>query len=724
MTEQIKLLPRRFARTILVAFSLVLALGGFVPAAVAEDCTPVKSAPTGIQKPTGADSVTYTYNPCTGLWANDYYTWSPATRRATPVTPLIYIYNPTTGKYEAKKWVYSPANGWYRATVAVTTPPAEAKVVGAPPAAQPSQPLGQGQQGKEGSSNANDPANSNGADDAAGDSGNSNSVPASVQSDQPAQQAGLDSDNSSTSGGQSNSQLQSSTSTSLDNKVIATTTSGDASVIANTKGGNATTGNATTSATVVNQVQSTSSLSGAVTFTANINGDVNGDLLIDPSQIQPAASGDSLKQSGDITVNSTNDASINNDINLSSTSGDATVSKNTKAGDATSGDATTIANVINLMNTLVSSGQSFIGTININGNLRGNILVPKDFYNSLIASNAPRQVVKVPNSTLENSGIVLNNNQTITNAVSSTAVSGTATSSQNTKAGDATSGQAATNVTIFDLTNYQVQDKNSLLVFVNVTGKWVGVIMDAPAGSTAALFGSNVTRGPPASDFQVDSNNNQSINNNITVAAASGDATVSKNTRAGDATSGNAYTAVNLLNMTGSYFSASNFFGILFINVFGNWYGDFGVAKPALTPTPKHNSSTSGGTPTKKPDKTFKFEPARQAGKVTQNYMPDSSYGGNAPSTYYSSHITPMLAAVARNIVSSSNSDAAARQGGFSSTPSIFLVPRSNSASLSSDPGHSKANSSSDIAGVALVLGGAVILGVERLSGWRHKHAR
>jgi len=48
---------------------------------------------------------------------------------------------------------------------------------------------------------------------------------------------------------------------------------------------------------------------------------------------------------------------------------------NTTAGSATTGDAAAIANIVNVINSIIGAGQSFIGTININGNLDGEILL-------------------------------------------------------------------------------------------------------------------------------------------------------------------------------------------------------------------------------------------------------------------------------------------------------------------------------------------------------------
>jgi hypothetical protein len=128
------------------------------------------------------------------------------------------------------------------------------------------------------------------------------------------------------------------------------------------------------------------------------------------------------------------------------------------------------------------------------------------------------------------------------------------------------------------------------------------MIVNAPAGATSAgLCNCSVTNNTagPNSPISSNSNNNtnvnattnNSINNNLNLASKSGDASVTNNTTAGNATSGNATASVNLLNLSLSNLSLANWFGILFINVFGTWDGSFGINTAAGNPTSTGNSS-------------------------------------------------------------------------------------------------------------------------------------
>lgn len=520
-------------------------------------------------KPSGPDANTYTYNSSTGLWENAYYTWNPVTHQTTPKQPLTYSYNPATGRWDTTEWVYDATQGKYVPNVVSVS-------VNPDPAITPT------------ASPTTATTGSDGSGIAKSGSGSNNNV-----------------DNSDTNDGFFDGYYDA----SISNTVQSQATSGSALVAANTNAGSALTGNATDVTNIINVLASQWDLQGAgslATFTKNINGDVTGDFTIDIADTGPDSSSVTTNQTNNnLTINNQGSGLIDNKINVGATSGNATVTANTHAGSATTGNATAVADVVNVINTAISAGQSFLGVININGNLNGDILLPPNFVDQLIKSGAPSSTVTI-NQTQTNNIVVDNTNtQTINNNVNLSAQTGGATVTDNTNAGSATSGNAATKLTVFNLTGSQVVGANSLLVFVNVQGQWVGLIMDAPAGSTtAALCGGNCQASTTTdNNINLTSDTHNTINNDITVAAQSGDATVANNTNAGSATSGNASASANLLNISGSNMSLSDWFGILFINVLGTWHGSFGIntdagniiAPPSLG-AGFHAPFTSGGT--------------------------------------------------------------------------------------------------------------------------------
>jgi hypothetical protein len=632
-----------------------------------DGCTaPDTSSQAGVHYPTGSDASSFVYQ-CSGShigdWTNDYYLYDPATNSRTPLYSPNYGYNCTSGIWTMDSWDYSAATSKYiYSRVGVSQPVGYAN--NCPVADSPSAPSGSGSTG-------------------------SSDGPSALASRQATVNGttGPGSTNTADFSLANNTHLTNGTTATVNNGITAIATTGSAAVLSNTLGGNASSGNAADEANVINLLQSSSNALGngkhVTTFTANINGDVNGDLLFDPASLGSLqnASGTTTIDNN-LTVNNSVNAQLNNTIDLNANSGSAIVGNNTGGGDATSGSARAVANVMNYINSAITSGDSFIGTININGNLNGDILLPPDLIDQLIASNVPTINVNIPapNSTNVNNASVNNdvtvnntNNLGINNIVNSKAASGQADVSNNTGAGNATSGSATTNVTAFNLTGSHVIGQNSILVFVNVLGKWVGLIVNAPAGATAAALGGGITRNTTVSNTaDLNNTNNFGINNDISVAARSGDAGVTGNTKGGNAKTGDASTAVNLLNVENSTFDVSHWFGILFINVFGTWHGSFGVNTSAgdpVTPTAQpvagspafdRQAGTAAAAIGALPAQVFRFVPK------TSTFVPSNGHNGS---------ITPQNVTTPQAVLAATTIKKAAATSAIQSSNRSFFQP-------------------------------------------------
>ena len=213
--------------------------------------------------------------------------------------------------------------------------------------------------------------------------------------------------------------------------------------------------------------------------------------------------------------------------------------------------------------------------------LNGDILLSPELIPQLIAANGGT----VSSSTDLALSTNINDNTDIVNNVKLNATSGSAAVDGNKSSGNATSGNTQTNLTILNLTGHEVNAANSLLVFVNVLGTWVGMIVDAP-GATAAAFGTGIVSDTTNLTDTTTINNSSRITNNIDLTAGSGNALVDGNKSSGNATSGNATASANIANISTSTFNLSGWFGVLYINVFGQWLGSFGVDTDAGTVAP------------------------------------------------------------------------------------------------------------------------------------------
>jgi hypothetical protein len=539
------------------------------PAAV----TPPSPSSQGPATPTGDDASTYTYNSTTGLWENPYYSWDPNTHQTSPLTPQGYSYNPTTGKWDTTQYVYDAPSGKYVPNVisSATNPQAA-------------------------------PVKSSSED------GTSNLT-----------STGPNSTNTINNSSNNNAFFNLFYNAAISNAITLNAASGDATVANNTYGGSALTGNALDVNNIINMLSSSFGLQNAanlLTFTKNIDGNIVGDIVIDPGQLGPSsiAVGNSNTQNN-LTINADGNGAINNDINLGAASGNATVANNTHAGSAASGNADAVANVVNVLNSAIAANRSFLGVVNINGNLDGDILLPPNFLDQLIASNAPHATVNISGNQTNNSTVNSSSNNSITNNVNLAAASGAANVDNNTNAANASTGKASTNLTIFNLTGKQVVAKDSMLVFVNVLGQWVGLIMDAPSGTTAAALGGNVSQNnTTTNNLNANVKNSSAINNNLNVNSKSGDADVTNNTNAGSASSGNATASANIANIIDSQLFSSDWFGMLFINVLGYWHGSFGVNTDAGNVTPSlpgvvATANSPGGTSASVHASVFKFIP-------------------------------------------------------------------------------------------------------------------
>jgi len=572
-------------------------------------CTAPLSTQPGVHQPVGADAHTYTYNCATGLWENTYYTFDPATGIVSikPAYAPTYAYNSATGLYDTTTYVYNDPTGKYvPRTVSVAQPPAGAVIT--VPAPTPVAPQ-------------------------------SASIPSGSTSDPSAVQ-GTSTLNSTTND---------TTTAGVNNTIGSQATTGNTLVLANTSAGDATSGNSQGIVNIINALQSSGSVPSGnlVTFESNIDGDVNGDLILDPTELaQPASNSKPLDNTtNNVTVNSQTGEQITNNVTVGATSGNATVTENTSAGNATSGTANAVANIVNMLNSIVSGGKSFIGVININGNLNGDILLPQDFVNQLLADNVPTTTIDTSQIQTNSTIADITNNQAINNNITTTAASGQAAVTTNTQAGNATSGIASTNITVFNLTGSSVIGSNDLLVFVNVLGKWVGMIMSAPAGTTAAELGGGITSNASMNNnTDANVNNDQRITNNVNVNAQSGNATVDRNTKAGDATSGNATASANLLNIENSNLAFANWFGMLFINVFGTWNGSFGVNTSAGD-KPSTPAASDGSTP---PIQVFKFVPSANS-QIVKNATPFTSSDTTTPTDPSTDSQNAVLAAHVAN---------------------------------------------------------------------------
>lgn len=239
----------------------------------------------------------------------------------------------------------------------------------------------------------------------------------------------------------------------------------------------------------------------------------------------------------------------NNGNNDSNTTSDSTCSGPASQSIST-GDAVSETEVDNNVNT--NSINSTLGyqSVDINGTQNGDI--------DLSGSTQDLTNPTTSDGSASANNASISNSATIDNNISSQAISGdnTATGSANITTGDAISI-----ITLLNTVNTNLVNSTLEIIALNIFGIVNGniILPDAPGTDCTGCGSSeNVT-------------NTAVVNNNVTSDATSGKNNING---AGNITTGDTFSIVNLINLINSNYIGVNITQI-FINVFGSWNGDF-----------------------------------------------------------------------------------------------------------------------------------------------------
>lgn len=330
------------------------------------------------------------------------------------------------------------------------------------------------------------------------------------------------------------------------------------------------TGNATSVTTADNSVNSTSVNSSVVNQTINLfiaqDGNIN---LNDPFTIVTEAV-QSHPEDPVVNVSVTNVnnyAYLSNNIVSFANSGQNSIAGATTSAVINTGNAYSIVSLVNKVNFTIVNSQIHVITINLFGNLNGNIVLPD--FNQL-------------NSSCATCGMSLNasNSATVTNNVNSQAFSG-----QNglNGSGSIVTGDANSTINLLNLINSNFLGVNINGLYINVLGTWDGNfigwgnVVGENGGASLTLYetgppGVSDGTGCPSCTGNINITNNAIVENNVTSTANTGGNTLNGK---GSIITGNAFSLVSLVNFINTNFiNSSGFFG--FVNVFGNWIGDIG----------------------------------------------------------------------------------------------------------------------------------------------------
>lgn len=260
-----------------------------------------------------------------------------------------------------------------------------------------------------------------------------------------------------------------------------------------------------------------------------------------------------------------------NDVLATASTGNNEIAEGENATIKT-GDAYSVVSLMNKANFTVVDSVIHIVTINIFGNFSGNIVLP-DFRKETVCTSCGVSATMKNAAAIENTVITGSNtgNNTIDTASSSSTI---------------TTGTSHSIINIVDIVNTNAIGAIFQKLFINVLGKWTGSFLGwdslEPQNGGNNLNISNNNGDCDCDNPFLTMDNTAIIRNTIQTKADTGNNTIHGET--GKIHTGNAYSAVSLINFINSNFFKTN--GLFaFVNVFGNWSGNIGGVNKFIAET-------------------------------------------------------------------------------------------------------------------------------------------
>ena len=409
-------------------------------------------------------------------------------------------------------------------------------------------------------------------------------------------------------------------SATVKNDLALDSTTGDNSTSKNVGDSSIDTGDANTTGTLVNTVNT--NIDGVAVSEFNIADDHVGDIILDFASncisgcglfdATAQNSGNGSDSTNDASVDSVannlnfqnNDATVENGMTLDSDSGNNTADKNT-GGDSeiTTGDANVAANVLNFANNNLE-GAIIYGVVNIFGNLVGDIIFPDGTccFEDALAKNSGNGSdstnLAAINQEVNNQDFQYND-ANIENNLIFDATTGDNQTARNTDGSSSIeTGDANIDAQVVNIANTNISGGNWYMVLVNEAGKWIGKIIGADgnyyAGSEGLEFlvsdsgeitvvnagnGSGSTNTGTVNSVVNNTNvqtNTANITNNLNLSANTGGNSASRNTGGDNSiVTGDANIVANIVNFVNNNITGGGTLYVLVVNVFGSWLGDF-----------------------------------------------------------------------------------------------------------------------------------------------------
>lgn len=362
----------------------------------------------------------------------------------------------------------------------------------------------------------------------------------------------------------------------------ATTTAETGSNAAVSSGGSAsvTTGDAAASANIINVINtSITNSSGFLLFlNAMFGGTVDLRSLFNDFE-NTATSTCSLQtcETGTLTTETNNTAHVTNSVIVRSSTGGNTASGSTTA-DVQTGNASALANVVNVVNTSFTNSTYMLMSVSNIGNLVGDIILPSGTFFDRLFGGGGDGAATVTNT----------NSATVTNTVAADADTGGNTASSTSGDATVTTGSAQSNTSVFTQANANAVGADRMFFLFRVFGNWTGQVFGAPNSiawdetPTGVQLYNRDTSGtaPGADSVTASTTNTATITNDVQVYALTGENHVRAGGDAAVAT-GDASANASVVNVVNTNVVGRNWLFAVF-NIFGDWDGNIAFGQPNL----------------------------------------------------------------------------------------------------------------------------------------------
>jgi hypothetical protein len=435
------------------------------------------------------------------------------------------------------------------------------------------------------------------------------------------------------------------------NQMTVEGTSGDNTLVDNDGNATLTTGDIELIANMLNILNLNVTGDDFLHLIVNIFGELNGNVDLDTiAQNLGYSDSDALEviarnqNTGDNSTNeavatsenttdvaNTNTATVNNQMDVTATSGSNDLTGNDGSASVVTGRIQILANLLNFINSNFTGEKWKFIMVNVFGSLTGDIYVPKtDQYLEGQGGGVLAQNTAGDNSTAQSQATSLNttnvandNGVALSNTINANGISGENVQNDNDNGANTTkTGGVDLSSQILNFLNFNITGNNWVFLVVNVMGTWMGQIvgfadkgtMDAPGeGAFAALSvggqGTGTTQDAQAgggdnsynnatatsiNNTNVANTNDAAVNNTMNINGISGQNTASQNQRGSDIQTGWVEIDANMLNIINMNITGRNWL-VVFLNVFGDFTGDLFFGKPATSSVAQNTNETNGG---------------------------------------------------------------------------------------------------------------------------------